>query len=834
MGLVARITAAALAIGGLGLLGGTQPACTSTTGEVIDNACPDPSKPCDVSLTILHTSDIHSRLFPYDQLITQVDATLGLGELNTVANVGGVGRMSYVLQRERARSGRVIHLDSGDVFQGAPIFNYFKGEPEVRAMDALLCDGMVIGNHEFDSGAQNVATQFGRWANFPFLSADYKFDNTSQEGAAATNARLGTIARPFVVLNQGGLKIGVIGLANLDTLSSLYDQPNRLGITPLNQVEVTQFYVDLLRPYVDLIGAVSHLGLQNDQKVIRGTTGLDFIMGGHNHVVINPPQEIRDCSADENNPGFVWAVDPNQKVDPSFTPPDDRDPALAGPAGDLDPVNHPFAFKRPCKPRRVVISHSGAFAKYVGRLDLVLTNDPVKASPTGVLDADGDGKNDYDPINKFEIQDIRYQVFPITADIPEDPVIVDMLQPYRRVLDQVADLDIIVGYSPDGSRRSASNGGDAPLGNIVGTAIWLRLGIQTDFAMTNTTGIRADLNPGPVTIEQMFNIFPFDNSIAKMQLSGEEVQELFDFSARRSAQRGCTSQIQIAGARVRLNCGGCTRLAVDCNTDADCVNAGRDVCDQKTKKCIIKCAKGQADPCPTRIKGSSCNTEEGICDISACAENVYIGTTGKICQQDAQCGDDPAHVQIGSCSKGAGRQNGLCLSQIQPTNLYELATSNYLAGGGSGFRVLQRNTTQFDTRVQQRDALIDYLRAGKPCGYDPKAGTEEGLKACSTDQECDQLSVCACPGHAKEQADGTCQTDGACASGSGRCVRRSCRDQVAAFHNQRCAGLAAERVEACKTPLAACQLGGEECKILSCIDASLGNFSDARVEMIGR
>ncbi|QUS47074.1 hypothetical protein [Salmonella enterica] len=51
--------------------------------------------------------------------------------------------------------------------------------------------------------------------------------------------------------------------------------------------------------------------------------------------------------------------------------------------------------------------------------------------------------------------------------------------------------------------------------------------------------------------------------------------------------------------------------------------------------------------------------------------------------------------------KGHPPPEGLCLSLISPTNLYELATSNYLAGGGSGFRVLQRNTTQVDTKVQQ-------------------------------------------------------------------------------------------------------------------------------------
>src|SRR6185437_10150040 len=148
----ARISAALLAIGGLGLLAGSQPAC-SPSEDKIERPCPT-GQTCDVSLTILHTSDIHSRLYPYEQVITQVDATLGLGELNTVANIGGVARMAYILNRERARSERVIHLDSGDCFQGAPIFNYFRGEPEVRAMSQLGVDAAVVGNHEFDFGAQ--------------------------------------------------------------------------------------------------------------------------------------------------------------------------------------------------------------------------------------------------------------------------------------------------------------------------------------------------------------------------------------------------------------------------------------------------------------------------------------------------------------------------------------------------------------------------------------------------------------------------------------------------------------------------------------------------------
>jgi len=490
-----------------------------------------------------------------------------------------------------------------------------------------------------------------------------------------------------------------------------------------------------------------------------------------------------------------------------------------------DPTNHPWAFKRPCHPRTVRITHSGAFAKYVGRLDLVLSNDPAVVSPTG-------NPADYDPINGFEVVTHRYTAFPVTEQVPEDPVLVDLLQPYRRVLDNVADLDILVGYSPGGAKRFATSGGDSPLGNLVGNAIWLRLGIQTDFSLTNSTGIRTDLNPGPITNEQMFNIFPFDNSITKMQLSGEEVQELFDFAARRSSRRGCASQIQIAGARVRINCAGCEREDVRCQGNDECVAAGRDEC--LNGHCIVRCDTD--DPCNNKLKGSLCNREQRFCAFEACAETVYIGSNGKTCIDDKECADDPNHVLPDACQKPEGKGTGVCLSSLKQTNLYELATSNYLAGGGSGFRVLQRNTTQLDTKIQQRDALIDYIRQGKPCGYDPGNHTPEGLKSCTVDQDCgDPAQVCACPGHTSEDRSGTalvCKSEGSCDTSAGRCVLKNCRDEVAQFHDTRCKG--APQALSCQQNIGACQLGGEECKILACVDKTIGSFSDNRVTMLGR
>jgi hypothetical protein len=55
---------------------------------------------------------------------------------------------------------------------------------------------------------------------------------------------------------------------------------------------------------------------------------------------------------------------------------------------------------------------------------------------------------------------------------------------------------------------------------------------------------------------------------------------------------------------------------------------------------------------------------------------------------------------------------------------------------------------------------------------------------------------------------------------------------VAQFHAKRCAG--APDQLACRTPIRACELAGEECKILSCIDKTIGNLSDNRVELVGK
>ena len=740
-----RSTAIALSAGLLGLAG----APLAMGG--CDASLPATELKGQVHLTLIHTSDVHSRLFPYNFQIGQVDAGLGLGQVGTIANVGGVARVSHIVGRERARADRALHIDGGDCFQGAPVFNFYSGEAEIRTLSAMGADAMLVANHEFDAGAANLARQVQKWATFPVLAANYQLEDPAMPGASP----LGTVFEPYQVFDADGLKVAVIGMANLSSLTSIFDAPNRLGITPLNTTQIAQAYVDLLRPHVDVIVFVSHVGLDNDQEMIETTSGIDVVLGGHNHIVLQPPKKVRDCSRffDEDAGSYYIEVD--------------------GPvAGEK--------VRRYCKPREVVLAHSGAFAKYVGRLDLVLSNDPDDL-PDSCASGESQG-NCYDPLNGFEVLTNDWTLFPVNESVPADPLISSLLEPYAQGLDNLANLELLVGYAPDGSRRSSASGGDSPLGNMVATGMWLRLGIQTDFSLTNTTGIRADLVPGPLSIEQMYNVFPFDNSISKMQLSGVEVQDLFDFVARRSAGRGCVSQVQIAGARI----------VVDCKQ-------------QKATGIFIGASFDEAGE-PNR-----CDTDE---DCPG--------------QRFGQCDID----------------TGICWQPIEPFGAYELATSNYLAGGGSGFRVLQRNTTQFDTKVQQRDALIDYIRGGNPCGSS-KSGE---LRACSKDADCGcedgadpslcnaekGTYVCACPETAVDGATCSTDPDKSC-GGKGACVLAACREDVAKFQRDVCEAAPNRDVkERCEEATSPCATGGEQCKFLACVDRTLGNFSDGRLRMVGQ
>jgi 5'-nucleotidase len=140
----------------LGLLGLSAPALARTA---------QPGR-----LVILHTNDMHSRIEPFPD---------NGGEW---ANMGGMARRATLIEQVRAAEPHVLLLDSGDVFQGTPYFNFFGGELEFKLMSQMKYDAGTLGNHDFDNGLEGLKKQLPH-AAFPFLIANYDFSQTILAGA---------------------------------------------------------------------------------------------------------------------------------------------------------------------------------------------------------------------------------------------------------------------------------------------------------------------------------------------------------------------------------------------------------------------------------------------------------------------------------------------------------------------------------------------------------------------------------------------------------------------------------------------------------------------------
>jgi 5'-nucleotidase len=706
----------------------------------------------DVKVTFIHTADWHSRLLPYAMKVAVTDESLGLlTKRDSLTSVGGAARAATVINQIRAAGGRIVHLDTGDVFQGAPIFNEFAGEVEFKAYSLLGVDAMVVGNHEFDMGIDNLVKQAKQYAKFALLNANYGLEDPSFPGAS----KLAEIAKPYVILNKNGFKIGVIGLGSLSSIVSLYYGGNSLGATPLETVEITQFYVDFLRPQVDIVVVASHLGLRGQKQMTRGdeidleqplefeegcpiierlvgdegliryTTGIDIVFGGHLHIVLDPPEVIEDC-----NPDPACVVSPHAKhiVENLW-----QQGCYCYPQGH--PRHDPD-----CVPqkRRVPLVHSGAFLKYVGQFNAVFNEPDPPAPPAVNCEANPQSAEckAYTQevkqwgLNNWELKAYRYMLHPIDERIPEeefDPKMQRLLQPYTWDLYRHIRLGRIIAFAPKKLRRFSLAHGDSQLGDIVATAMQTRNRVEAHFGLTNTLGIRADFEAGPITVDMMYNVFPFENTITTMTLSGSEVLDLMDYNALRSTRRGCQTQAQVAGITSVINCKETTsdpygeralRVTIGGSRLSDPGVYGMD---------------DTGPLCEFDGFGACTPASEQVCvDLARCAGEIQGPCPSPApAQPNPPCCDWRLEPML-PCPAGNEPGDGTCCpvgeictpigcgTPVSDYASYKLAANDYIARGGSGFTVLEHNTTQFDTGVSLRDAVIDYVFTRfPPCGHNP-------------------------------------------------------------------------------------------------------------------
>ena len=228
-------------------------------------------------LTILHTNDTHSRIDPFP-----MDGSRNQG-------LGGVAARAQLINQIRQQEEHVLLLDAGDIFQGTPYFNIYKGEPEIKAMTTMGYDASTIGNHDFDAGMEVLNRQLRQHASFPMIIANYDFTGTPMEHNY----------QPYKIFRKGRLKVGVLGIGI--ELKGLVPE-NLYGNTKyLDPVQRTNQYAEeLKRKGCDLVICLSHLGYKYSENKIsdlilaKETENVDLIIGGHTHTFLDAPVTVKN------------------------------------------------------------------------------------------------------------------------------------------------------------------------------------------------------------------------------------------------------------------------------------------------------------------------------------------------------------------------------------------------------------------------------------------------------------------------------------------------------------------------------------------------------------
>jgi 5'-nucleotidase len=203
-------------------------------------------------LNILHTNDIHSNYENFSKIVGKI--------------------------RELKDENTII-LDAGDFADFKRL--ELQGTGGVAAVELLQCAGynaIAIGNNETFNGLEtliNMATK----SKVPFLSSNlYKLGFEPIEGV-----------RKSFILNNNGLRILIIGASpDLGAFTTL------AGLEAKDYVEAVREEIKTNEGSYDVCILLSHLGMDRDKEIAEKAQGVDVIVGGHFHILMDNPEIINN------------------------------------------------------------------------------------------------------------------------------------------------------------------------------------------------------------------------------------------------------------------------------------------------------------------------------------------------------------------------------------------------------------------------------------------------------------------------------------------------------------------------------------------------------------
>lgn len=227
-------------------------------------------------LTIIESSDVHGRFFPYD-------------DIKRAPIKGSLARLSTYLRQLRKAHHNVVLLDNGDILQGQPscyYYNYIARDSQniaAKVVNYLGYDAEAMGNHDVETGHE-VYDKWAKELKCPLLGANIIDVKTGEP-----------YFPPYTIINRSGVKVAVIGMIT-PAIPSWLSEDLWSGLRFDNLEASAAKWVKIVKEkeHPDLIVGLFHSGREGGIKtadyiedasidVARNVPGFDIILFGHDH-----------------------------------------------------------------------------------------------------------------------------------------------------------------------------------------------------------------------------------------------------------------------------------------------------------------------------------------------------------------------------------------------------------------------------------------------------------------------------------------------------------------------------------------------------------------------
>lgn len=111
-------------------------------------------------------------------------------------------------------------------------------------------------------------------------------------------------------------------------------------------------------------------------------------------------------------------------------------------------------------------------------------------------------------------------------EVEDDPAMLSVIKKWNDRLKTITEEQVTISSAP--LTRSYSE--ESTMGNMVADSI-LNAHPEFDLAVTNSGGLRQDIDAGPVTVGELISAFPFPNTIVQLEMKGADLRQIFEHAA---------------------------------------------------------------------------------------------------------------------------------------------------------------------------------------------------------------------------------------------------------------------------------------------------------------